>query len=387
MHLSDGDLRAYLDNQPGRLTIEQARVHVDACDCCRARLDSLSGRAEEVGERLSSLTPTRPALPVGVALKQLQVRITEKEKTDMWKKIFSPRYRFAWVALGLLVVLGMALTIPSVSAIANSFLGLFRVQQVTFVEVNSGHLPERLGSSSQFEALLSQSLQVDEIGETQAVANSAEAGQLAGFAVRLPVELDSQAELFVQPAASATFNVDLERIQAILAEVGRTDIQLPDEIDGAAVKLELPAGVSALYGSCKADLEAAQPHSYDPDTNVMLSRSDCTTLVQMPSPSISAPAGLDVAALGQAYLQVLGMSPEEAASFAENVDWTTTLVVPVPRYGTTYQEVVVDGVTGALIQQPGDFEYMLFWVKDGMVYALNGPGNAQMALEIGNSLK
>ena len=81
------------------------------------------------------------------------------------------------------------------------------------------------------------------------------------------------------------------------------------------------------------------------------------------------------------------MSPEEAASFAENVDWTTTLVVPVPRYGTTYQEVVVDGVTGALIQQAGDFEYMLFWVKDGMVYALNGPGNAQMALEIGNSLK
>jgi hypothetical protein len=387
MHLSDGELRTYLDKQPGRLTIEQAREHLDACDRCRSRLELLSGRAEEVSHHLTNLSPTRPAPPVGVAFAHLQVRITEKEKTDMWKKMFSPRYRFAWVALGLLVVLGMALTIPSVSAIANSFLGLFRVQQVTFVAVNPGDLPERLGSSSQFEALLSQSLQVEESGETQDVATSAEAGQLAGFAVRLPAELDNQPELFVQPAASATFNVDLNRIQAILAEVGRTDILLPAEIDGAAVRLDLPAGVSALYGSCKADLEAAQPHGYDPDANVMLSRSDCTTLVQMPSPSISAPPGLDVAALGQAYLQVLGMSPEEAASFAENVDWTTTLVVPVPRYGTTYQEVVVDGVTGALIQQAGDFEYMLFWVKDGMVYALNGPGNAQMALEIGNSLK
>lgn len=387
MHLSDGELRTYLDNQPGRLTIEQAKAHLDACDRCRSRLEIIAGRAGEVSQHLTHLSPTRQAPPVGVAFTHLQVRITEKEKTDMWKKIFSPRYRIAWVTLGLLVALGFALTIPSVGAIANSFLGLFRVQQVTFVEVNPGDLPERLGSSSQFEALLSQSLQVNESGETQAVANSAEAGQLAGFAVRLPAELDSQAEMFVQPAASATFNVDLERIQAILAEVGRTDIQLPAELDGAVVTLDLPAGVSALYGSCEANLEAAQSHSYDPDTNVMLSRSDCTTLVQMPSPSISAPPGLDIAALGQAYLQVLGMSHEEAASFANNVDWTTTLVVPVPRYGTTYQEVVVDGVTGALIQQAGDFEYMLFWVKDGMVYALNGPGNAQMALEIGNSLK
>lgn len=387
MHLSNGELRAYLDHQPGRLTVEQAKAHLDACERCRSRLESLSGRAEEVGARLSSLTPNRQAPPVGAAFAHLQVRITDKEKTDMWKKIFSPRYRFAWVALGLLIVLGLALTIPSVSAIANSFLGLFRVQQVTFVSVDPGDLPERLVSSSQFEALLSQNMQVEESGDAQEVADGAEASQVAGFAVRLPADLDAQPELFVQPAASATFDVDLKRIQAILNEVGRSDIQLPAEVDGAAVRLELPAGVTALYGNCKADLQAAHQPGYDPDANVMLSRSDCTTLVQMPSPSISAPPGLDVAALGQAYLQVLGMSAEEAASFAENVDWTSTLVVPVPRFGTTYQEVVIDGVTGALIQQAGDFEYMLFWVKDGMVYALNGPGTAETALEIGNSLK
>jgi hypothetical protein len=281
----------------------------------------------------------------------------------------------------------MALTIPSVSAIANSFLGLFRVQQVAFVSVDPGDLPERLSSSSQFEALLSQNLQVEESGEAQEAASEAEASQLAGFAVRLPAELDGEPELFVQPSVSATFNVDLNRIQAILNEVGRSDIQLPPEVDGTAVRIELPAGATALYGSCKADLQAAHQPSFDPDAPDMAARTNCTTLVQMPSPSISAPPGLDVAALGQAYLQVLGMSAEEAASFAENVDWTTTLVVPVPRYGTTYQEVTVDGVTGALIQQAGDFEYMLFWVKDGMVYALNGPGTAETALIIGNSLK
>ena len=78
---------------------------------------------------------------------------------------------------------------------------------------------------------------------------------------------------------------------------------------------------------------------------------DCTTLTQMPSPSISAPPGLDIPKISGAFLQVLGMSPEEAAQIAQTVDWTTTLVIPIPRYGTSYQEVVVDGLEGTLISQ------------------------------------
>ena len=387
MHLSDGELRAYHDHQPARLAAGQVAAHLANCARCRSRLEALSGRAQEVGSRLSSLEPVRPAPPVGAAFAHLQVRITQKEKTDMWKKIFSPRYRVAWAALVLLVVLSVALTIPSVGAIANSFLGLFRIQQVTYVAVNPGDLPERLSSSSQFEVLLSQSLQVQESGQEQVVATAAEAEQLAGYTVRLPAGLDNLAGITVQPAASAAFDVDLQRIHAILDEVGRADIRLPADLDGAAVSIELPAGVMTQYGACTQTQETVPQLGHDPDTSAITFGPDCTTLIQMPSPSISAPPGLDIAAIGQAYLQVLGMSAEEAASFASNVDWTTTLVVPVPRYGTSYQEVAVDGVTGALIQQPGDFEYLLFWVKDGMVYALSGQGDAQIALEIGNSLK
>jgi len=305
----------------------------------------------------------------------------------MWMKIFSPRYRFAWVALGLLVTLGVALTIPSVGAIANSFLGLFRVQQVTFVAVDPGDLPQRLDSSSQFGALMSENLKVEEQGQEQEVASAAEAGQLTGRQIRLPSQLDAVPQMFVQPAASATFNVDQKRIQAFLTEIGRSDIQLPAELDGATVQIELPAAVIAQYGACEWDLQAAPQTGYDPDAPVMAARPDCTTLVQMPSPSISAPPGLDIAALGQTYLQVLGMSPDEAANFSKSVDWTTTLVVPVPTVRTHYQEVMIDGVTGTLVQLDGDSEYLLLWVKDGIVYALSGHGDAQTAFEIGNSLR
>jgi hypothetical protein len=51
--------------------------------------------------------------------------------------------------------------------------------------------------------------------------------------------------------------------------------------------------------------------------------------------------------------------------------------------------VQVDGVTGTLIEyyRYGDQAYMLVWVKDGIVYALSGPGEADQALQIAASLK
>jgi hypothetical protein len=86
----------------------------------------------------------------------------------------------------------------------------------------------------------------------------------------------------------------------------------------------------------------------------------------------------------------MGMTPEEAAHFAQNVDWTTTLVVPIPRYGTTYRDVLVDGVNATLIEQNMEDharQYMLMWVKDGIVYALTGPGSGTRGLRIAESLQ
>jgi hypothetical protein len=110
----------------------------------------------------------------------------------------------------------------------------------------------------------------------------------------------------------------------------------------------------------------------------------------MPAPELDAPAGLDVQALGTAYLQILGLSQEEAQSFAANVDWTTTLVLPIPRSEAGYQEVSVDGVTGTLIAQEasswGSGEYALIWVKDGMLYAFTGSGEGADAIQFANNL-
>jgi len=62
--------------------------------------------------------------------------------------------------------------------------------------------------------------------------------------------------------------------------------------------------------------------------------------------------------------------------------------VPIPSRGATAEDVVVDGVTGTLLsRQHSEWgEYMVFWIKDDVVYMLAGYGDSTAGLSIANSL-
>jgi hypothetical protein len=117
---------------------------------------------------------------------------------------------------------------------------------------------------------------------------------------------------------------------------------------------------------------------------------NCVLLAQIPSPTVNAPPDLDVQQLAEIGLQFTGMSAKQAHDFSQTVDWTSTLVIPIPRNGSTYKQIAVDGVTGYLIQRPaGDApQYALVWLKNGIIYAIGGFGSdTAAALAMGNSLK
>jgi hypothetical protein len=256
---------------------------------------------------------------------------------------------------------------------------------VRVVPVDTERLAGEMERSTSLEGLFSESVQVEEGGEPQEVSSAEEASARLGMAVRLPAALEGQPKIMLHPGGSVTFTIDLELMRAALQDMGRSDIQLPDSLDGAVVRLEMPAGVAALYGDCQMQERPVQ----DPEEALPAEIPACTSFFQMPSPSVDAPPDLNIPEIGQIYLQLLGMTPDEAASFASNVDWTSTFVIPVPRYSSTNEEVLVDGVTGTLIKyrENGQQAYLLLWVKDGVVYALGGPGRGNDALQIAASLK
>jgi hypothetical protein len=197
-------------------------------------------------------------------------------------------------------------------------------------------------------------------------------------------------QIFVTDDAAFSMTVDRAKAQALLDEAGRGDLVLPESVDGADISVTIPASVSVAYGTCpkpQADSsEGKDTEGQDPDRRY----PDCVILAQIPSPSVNAPADLDINRLAQIGLEFTGMTPEEAAAFTSTVDWTSTLVVPIPSIAATYEQVTVDGVTGTLIQRPSDRgpEYALLWVKDGIIYAISGLGtNSGKAIEMANSLR
>ena len=391
MHLSEQDLKAYFkanDSDPEAIRIGN---HLSECIECQEKADQISPSGVETSRRMYVLAPgnDETSLTRHQAFARFEQQYPVKENASMFNRLFNHKYRFAGVALGVVVILSIAMLFPQVRAIGSSFLGLFRVEQFTIIQVDPENIEEQLGSLSNFEFLLAEDVEFEEFGEMQDVSGKAEASDLAGFSVRLPAAGPGREKLIVQPGGRISMLVDLPKVQALLDELGLEDLRLPSELNGAEVSMELPVAVVAGYGSCEVSPEMMREARVDPDGPIPDLR-ECVTLTQFPSPEINAPPGLDLARIGQAFLQVLGMTPEEAAQFSQSVDWTTTLVIPIPRSGTEYKEIMVDGVEGTLIMQSERSEfshYLLVWIKDGIVYALTGPGDAGSALELANSLE
>jgi len=387
-HLDDGQLRAALD---GELTPASLAGHLEHCPDCLERIKVMRAQLAPVSVKLDFLSEGQDVerQPTSqTALRKFYTLQANFKENSMLKRLFAaPAFRvFAVAALALALIIA----IPSTRALADELLSMFRVQQVTIVPVDFTGMQQLTGNTAigrQVSALISDSTVVtQESGGPQTAADSADASQKSGYAVRLP-GAESPAQINVMGASSFEVTVNREKAQALLDEAGRSDLVLPEAIDGAVIKIHIPASVSVNYGECP--LPSADGMGPDGAGSMGRQYPDCLIFSELPSPLVTAPAGVDVAQLAQIGFEFSGMTSEQAAAFTSSVDWTTTLVVPIPRNAATYKQVSVDGVSGTLIQRPADDapQFVLVWVKDGMVYAIAGLGaDSQRALDLANSL-
>ncbi len=383
-HLDDGRLRAALDDALDGKDIP----HPEGCPACQQRLEQLRLQVESIAQDLAFLHTdgSIPVPPAQASLDRLYAtRITLKE-IPMLKRLFGSRLvQSIAIAVVALVVL---MSVPATRAFAGHLLNLFRIQQVTVLPVDISGLESLNGNSAlgkQISQLVSDSTTVlQSPGSPVVASDAAEASQAAGFNVRLPSN-PAFSRLTVRGASAFNFTINREKAQALLDEAGRSDLVLPTDIDGEIVSVSIPASVRADYGTCPDPSASEGMQAGSPGRNY----PDCVILFEIPSPTVNAPANVDIAQLAQIGLEFTGMSSDQAAAFTSSVDWTSTLVVPIPKNAATYEQVNVDGVTGTLIQRPVDDapQYVLLWVKNGIVYAIGGLGaNSQQAIDMGNAL-
>ncbi len=392
MHIDDGTLRAYADGALAAAERERVAGHLAGCEACRGRGEELNAQGERVAARLAALSPAVQPADAHAALNHFRRRREfEGKEPVVFKQLLSQRFRIVWVGAAAILLAFVAFSFEPVQAWAGQFLSLFRVEQVAVLPVDTTGLSALSGNSAlanQISQMMTKSVKVTKKpGSPQVVDTAPNASKLAGFDVRLPSSRTDKPQLTVLGGAAFQAVADRAKAQAILNETGHSNLVLPDSLDGATFKVDIPASVNAGYGSCpKISTEGKTVEGGSTGRRMQ----DCVMLVEMPSPTVDTPPNVDLKQLAQIGLQFTGMTAQQAKEYSDTVDWTSTLVIPVPRNGASYEKVNVDGVTGYLIQRPVDDVpgYALVWVKDGIIYAISGMTNdTATALQMANSLK
>lgn len=377
MHPSDNLLRAMIDQELSEGQGILLRQHLENCPACRAKLMAMQARTGQVQDRLDALTfgqnaqPPDPQAAFSRFTRRIQQTNSRKEHT-----LPMANRKPLWTALAVLMILAVVFTMTPARAWASSFLGLFRVQKITVLEFDPMAASDGAEAFSANEEtirrVLEENMIISDSADPYEVASLDEAAAAVGFTPSIPADFQG-GKITVQPAMNAELIINQLEMQALLDAL-EIDMQISPEMDGQSVTFNVPASI-IITGAC-------QPVDADRSTF-----GDCKVLYQIPSPTVNAPEGLNVDRLGEAMLQLLGYSPLEARVFSQTIDWTSTLIIPIPiGEGIQHGEVSVSGVSGTLFTHAEGDGYMLMWVKDGYLFNLRGPGSPEEALAIANSI-
>jgi hypothetical protein len=390
-HAETGTLRAYLDSQLDSGQLAAVEQHITSCGECERELATLRDHAARVRDgldRLPALAVVENPATAWAAFQNKREDWMEREQ-NRWS--LGRRLSLAGAALGVVAVV-LVLTVAPVRAWAESLLGIFRVQRFTVLEIDPSAFK---GNGLKNNQLLNQAIGrvlSDEVTVTQqpqkpqVVADAATASKATGFPVQLlPGEAPSG--LLVEGGAAMQMKLNRDRIQSILDEAGRSDLQIPASVDGATVGVRVPAGVMAFYGNCG---NVGSGIFFTSRGEGKAEDASCISLIELPSPIVSAPQEIDPAQIAQVALQFMGMNANDAANFTQTVDWTSTLVLPVERGKTNYEQVHVNGNEAALIRpsrQGPAGHYSLMWVDNGIVFGLSGTGDDTTAVNLASQLQ
>jgi hypothetical protein len=271
-----------------------------------------------------------------------------------------------------------AFALPSVRAGAAAFLDLFRVVNFAPVTVQPARI-EALVSEGGIDLpnLLGRQVQmVKDPGPPREVADAAAASAVSGIAVRMPAWLpDGMAPTGFAVSGDRIMDVklDVRTLNGVLDALGIDDLRVPETADGQTATLNVPPIVQVRFR--------------DPRRGV--------TLFQARQPVAALPTGTDIGTLAEIGLRVLGVEPNEAHQFARNVDWRTTLLVPVPASVGSFQQVEVQGHPALLIEgvrrraadRPPEPFAQLMWSTGSSVFALVGNIRPQELYEMAQSVQ
>jgi hypothetical protein len=340
--------------------------------------------------RLSSLRREPPpefAARLRATLSEVPARAAERRRA--W-----PLARIA-ASVAVVGVTAALLAVPSVRASAAALLARFRVVNFVAVDVAPERAAQLQSQALDLPDLIGGQLQVlQDPGSPIEAGSPEQAGAAAGIRTRVPGWLPPAVSL---RAASSTgagrlqVIADTTKIEHVLDLLGIDDLEVPPGLHGKVTTIAVAPVVRLIYAN---------------DTGARVE------FLQARSPEVVLPDGVDITALAEIGLRVLGFEAADAKRFATSIDWRSTMLVPVPAGDVRFRHVEINGNPGLLIErsvtvensgdQPGVTgtltgegraarttreERMLMWSADGMVFGITGNFSDESVMQMAYSVR
>jgi hypothetical protein len=193
----------------------------------------------------------------------------------------------------------------------------------------------------------------------ETVSSIAEASARAGFGVKAPSSSVLPSNLQNDPRASVVrgqqvrFSFDASKAADYFKSIGRTDLRLPDRINGTTLVIDVPSIVTLEYSANSANslgLMVAQAGELSASTEGTASLEEVREyLLGLPTLSDST------------VKQLRAIS-----------DWRTTLPIPVPTDQIQWQQTNVGNAPGYLFVNKGVPGTALVWNESGKTFGVLG---------------
>ena len=265
-----------------------------------------------------------------------------------------PGRRFLATAAAVILIAG-AFSLPGVRASAETFLSLFRMVNLVAVPVTSQNATTLASQQLDLPRLLSHQVQmIQQPGAPVAISSVEGAGSYAGFTVAQPTFLPAEEtldQIEVQGTAAVQATIDTTILQDMLQALAINDLDVPPEANGQTMMLKVSPVVHLSYtaGTRWVRLHQARP------------------------PEVELPASLDLPRLGEIVLRILGVPASDAHTFAQQIDWHSTLLLPIPPNAVRFQQVDINGHNGVQVETATPARRVtILWATGDRVFALEG---------------
>jgi hypothetical protein len=267
--------------------------------------------------------------PSPVFTEQLRARLRAQETPSETPHDWPRRALIPAIAV---VVVAVLISVPGVRASVVQFVSLFRVVNFVPVPVDTSRLDRLRAENLDIGSLIGEHAEVvKDPGPPVSVASLDQAATAAGMTLALPQWLPENTQVLetsVMGERVVRVTANGQRLQQVMDALGINDLTVPEGLDGQIVSVRVPPVVMIRY-----------EHG-----------SRRTRLFQARTPQLTLPNNINVRALGEIGLRILGVAPTEAKQIAQAMDWHTTLILPVPPNVSSFRQVNIGGHLGVLIQ-------------------------------------